>query len=83
MTEALLRELAEGMEENKNPASKARSKVDHAEEREHYVQLLRNVQPSPHCYPSVCNLEHAVGMWEPANQLTKPISRSLLPFIEA
>ena len=68
MTEALLFEqrelvgrldaLAASIQKDKDPASKARSKVAYAEERAHYVQLLRKVQPSPHSFSSACDLEH-------------------------
>ena len=94
MTEALLFEqrelvgrldaLAARIHQDKDPASKARSKVEYAEERAHYVQLLRKVQPSPYSFSSACKLEHpspyVVGMCEPANSLIGPISRSLRPY---
>jgi hypothetical protein len=80
MTEALLCEqrklvgrldaIAARIQEDKCPASKARSKEEYAAGRQHYVQLLRKVQPSPLLFIRV-QLEHpsqyVLGMWEPAN----------------
>ena len=60
-----LHALSARIEETKNPASKVRSKVEYAKEREHYVQLLRKVRLSPHSDLSACNLAHPASYaWE-------------------
>ena len=64
---ARLNDLANCIEEDKNPASKARSKVLYSKEREQYVQLLRKVQPSPRSFASACNLEQPSPLSECGN----------------
>ena len=50
---ARLNALANRIEEDKNPASKARNKVLYSEEREQYVQLLRKVHANIPVHPLV------------------------------
>jgi len=73
---ARLNDLANCIEEDKNPASKARSKVLYSKEREQYVQLLRKVKPSPHSFASACLEQPSplnVGTYQPTYRPPSPL----------